>query len=285
MKTGIGNYYIKRYGMEDGARIMAEHGYSCIDFDISNTETEYYSAKEEFFLSAVSKLKKALDKNGITVNQIHGPWRFPPRDATEDDRAERFGKMTKAIAIAKFLGAKYMAIHPLMPFGIDENIKPEEVYEINRRYYKALADVAGKLGVTVCLENMPFRDFSLSSTESILKLIEDINSPYLKFCLDTGHSNYYGESIKDSIKAAGKDRLSILHVHDNFGDTDSHLPPYDGNIDWAEFAEALYEIGYGGVMNLETSVQKLDGFDKMTSEEITEKELEIAKTANLLADN
>jgi len=283
MKIGIGNYYLNRYGAENGARIMAEHGYECIDFNLSDTETDYYSAKEEFFFVAVNKIRAALNKSGITVNQIHGPWRFPPRDATEDDRAERFGKMTKAAAIAKYLGAKYMIVHPLMPFGIDENINPDEVYEINKKFFTALSDVVGKLGVTVCLENMPFKNFSLSSTSAIITLIKDINNPHLKFCFDTGHANLIGEDPRESVLTAGGDLLKTVHIHDNLSDTDSHLPPYDGNIDWAEFMEALYDIGYVGTVNLETAPQKISGFDKMTAEQIKDAELSIAKVAKLLA--
>ena len=284
MKTGIGAYYINKYGIDDGARIMAEHGYSAIDMDFCNTESEYYTAKEEFFFSTVSKLSKKLRENGITVNQIHGPWRYPPRDATPDDRAERFGKMAKALAIARRLGAKYMAIHPLMPYGAESSKNPEEVYKLNKEFYTALASVAGKLGVTVCLENMPFREFPLSSTASLLALIKDINNPNLKFCFDTGHANYYGEPVGDSVRMLGSEYLKIIHAHDNDGTCDSHYPPYhNGTLDWGEFVEALYDIGYNGVMNLETSPKKYESYGSMTSEEITEKELEIARVAKLLA--
>ena len=282
MKIGTGCYYINRYGTEEGARKMAELGYECIDFDLSDAESEYYSAKEEFFFISVSKLKKSLSSNGITVNQIHGPWRFPSNEAAEEDRADRFGKMTKAASIAKFLGAKYMAVHPLMPFGAESAENPDVVYEINRRFYKALSDVTGKLGVTLCLENMPFREFPLSSTESLLKLIEDINSPHLKLCFDTGHAHLLGEDLGNSIRKAGE-KLKALHVHDNFGDKDAHLPPYDGSIDWGEVAEALFDIGYNGVINLETSPKKCGSFKNMTEEEIAEKELSISKVAKLLA--
>ena len=285
MKLGIGKYYLVTYGEDKGAEIMASHGYNYIDFELCNTESEYYTAKEDFFLTKVMKLKRTLDANGISVEQIHGPWRYPPKDQTEDDRAERFGKMAKAIAIAKHLGAKYMAIHPLMPFGAESPDNPEEVYEINKRFYTALAAVAGKLGVTVCLENMPFREFPLSSTKSIISLIKDIDDPHLKFCFDVGHSCYYGEPIGESIRTAGKDYLKILHVHDNNGDEDSHLPPYEGSIDWSEFCEALYDIGYDGVLNLETTPMKYKDLDKNSSEEVTKKELELAKIGKLLAQN
>lgn len=282
MKTGIGCYYITRYGADAGAARMAEHGYSYLDLDLSNTESKYYTAKEDFFFSVIGELKKKLSANGIGISQVHGPWRFPPKDATEEDRAERFGKMTKAAAIARFMGAKYLIVHPLMPFGVDEPTSPDEVYEINKRFFTSLSDVSGKLGVTVCLENMPFREFPLSSSADILKLIREINSPHLAFCFDTGHANYYGEDASASIIDAGE-LLAVLHVHDNFGDTDAHLPPYDGNIDWAAFAEALYSIGYSGVMNIESSPKKIQGFDKMSEKEIEEAELSLAKIAKLLA--
>lgn len=282
MKIGIGPYYLKRYGNEEGARLMAEHGYEYIDFDLANPESEYYTAKEEFFFTTVNKIRRTLNSNGIKINQIHGPQCYPPNDTTEDGRAALFGKMAKAIAIAKHLGAKYMAVHPLMPCGINQACNPEEVYEINKRYYKALADVSGKLGITVCLENLPHQNFPLASTKSILALIEDIGSPHLKLCFDTGHAHIVGESIGDSVRAAGKN-LKILHVHDNMGTNDSHLPPYEGSIDFGEFAEALYEIGYDGIINLETSPKKLPDFKELTAKQITEKELYIAKMAKLLA--
>ena len=274
MKIGIRNYYLDTYGLNEGAKRMSDHGYECIDFNFANTETEYYTAREEDFVANMMKIKNALSKYGISVNQIHGPWRFP-KDETEDDRAERFGKMTKAMVMAKHLGAKYMAVHPLMPFGIT-NKNPDELYAINKRYFDALVKVGMGLGVTVCLENMPFVSFPLSRTEDILRLVKDIDSPYLKVCFDVGHAHVMGESISESIKMLG-DHLKILHVHDNDGEDDKHLPPYYGNIDWAEFAEALYEIGFEGVLSLETS-PKIEVGDN-----VLEKELELAKYAKLIA--
>ena len=267
MKIGIGSYYIDRYGITEGAKRMAADGYEYLDFNLTDTESEYYTAKEEFFFTAVNGIKRTLNSNGIKIWQIHGPWRYPPRDATEDDRAERFEKMAKAIAIAKHLGAKYVATHPLMPYGANSPENPEEVYKINKTFYTALAGVAGKLGITVCLENMPHPSSTLAATKDILALIEDIDSPHLKFCFDTGHANRLGESVGESIRAAGKN-LKILHVHDNFGDGDSHLPPYDGTVSWHEFAEALYEIGFDGILNLESSPKKLPDFDRMSDAEI-----------------
>lgn len=275
MKTGIRNYYLDKYGLTEGAKIMAAHGYDAIDYNFQDTSTVYYTAREEDFLANMMTIKKALLKEGIKVNQIHGPWRVP-KDGTEDERADWFGKMAKALVMAKHLGAKYMAVHPLMPYGANSPKNPEEVYAINKKYYEALAKVGAGLGVTVCLENMPFRDFPLSSTESILGLIKDIDHPNLKVCFDTGHANILGESLGDSVRMLG-DYLKILHVHDNDGESDTHLPPYEGIIDWADFAEGLYEIGFDGVMTLETEPSKYTG------ENSEENEKSLARIAKLIA--
>ncbi len=255
MKIAIRNYYIDKYGLCVGAEKMALHGYKAIDFQFTDTESSYYTAREEDFLDLMFGIKKELKKNNIEVHQIHGPWQYPPNDASEDDRAERFGKMTKAMVMAKHLGAKYMAVHPLMPFGANSAEKPEEVYSINKKYYEALAKVGSGLGVVVCLENMPFTDFPLSGCAEILKLVKAVDSPYLKMCFDVGHSNIMGEPLYETL-ALIKDDLRIVHIHDNDGEKDLHLPPYEGNIDWMTFSEGLYDIGFDGVLSLETEADK-----------------------------
>lgn len=283
MKIGIGDYYLKKYGLDEGALRMAKDGYEYIDLSFSDCDSEFYTSTEDDFFMLAGRYRAALKKQGISVWQIHGPWRFPPNDGDDDSRAELFGKMTKALGIARFFGAKYMAVHPLMPFGEHSPDRPDEVYEINKRFFSALASVAGRLGVTVCLENMPFVEFPLSGSDKILELLRDINSPYLKLCFDTGHANMLGEPIDGAVRDAGVEMLKIVHIHDNMGDRDSHLPPYDGNIDWGRAIEALYDIGFDGVISLECSPVRCEDDSATSEEQIREKEKEVASVAKLLA--
>lgn len=284
MKIGIRNYYLDKYGLDIGSERMAQHGYSAVDYNFSDTESIFYSEKEEKFISMLYEIRNKLKSHGLYVNQIHGPWKWPVKDATEDDRADWFGKMTKALVIAKHLGAKYMAIHPLMPFGHNSMEKAEEIYNINVKYYSALANIAKNLGVIICLENLPFQSFPISRTEDILKLIDMINHPNIKMCFDTGHSHILGENLGDSIRLIGRDKLRIIHIHDNDGENDDHLIPYEGTIDWSDVAEGLFDIGYDGVFSLETAPVNADdtSFD-INDKVVEEKELELAKIAKLIA--
>lgn len=283
MELGIGNYYIDRYGIDEGARRMVADGYTYIDFQLLDTDSEIYAARDDDFFRSVVDIKRALAAGGVKVSQIHGPWRYPPRDATDEDRAERFEKMTKAMVVARHLGAKYMAIHPLMPYGAYSSESPDEVLSINKSFFSALANVARSLGITVCLENMPFPDFPLSGVEQITDFIRDIDHPNLKMCFDTGHANIFPIRMSEQLEYA-KDYIRIIHVHDNLADEDTHMHPYDGNIDWMDFAEGLYNIGYSGIFNLETApVRYRERHLSFTDEEVAEREQKLARIAALIA--
>lgn len=282
MKLGIGNYYLERYGLSDGAKKMAADGYSFIDFQLTDITSELYTARDEEFLKMVLDIKKELNSAGVTVNQIHGPFCAELRDSTEEERAVCFEKMVKGMVMARHLGASYMAVHPLTPFGYGAKNAAQTV-EINRVFYTALAKVGGKLGVTVCLENLPFCAFPLSEVFALADFIREINSPYLKMTFDTGHANCFEGKIGDKIRYAGE-LIKILHIHDNDGTADSHLNPYDGVIDWADLTEALFDIGYSGVFNLETNpVSKKQLEDGISDEEITKSEKHLASIIRLIA--
>ena len=159
----------------------------------------------------------------------------------------------------------------------------EEKIEKNIEAVGTLAERVGECSLTVCLENLPFRKFPLSETHILADLIREIDSPYLKMTFDTGHANMFDGSIGDKIRYAG-DLIKIMHVHDNDGTADQHLNPYGGNIDWADLAEALFDIGYAGVLNLETNpVSKKQLEEGISDEEITKAEKSLAKTARLIA--
>ncbi len=282
MKIGIGPYYFKNYPGTEGAERMKRHGFASVDFDwYANTEGElYFGRTEAEFIENTRAWKKKFDDAGYELHQIHGPWRMP-EDSTEEQRAERFEKMSKCLLACSIFGVKYMAIHPIMPFGVGKHTESEEreLYRLNKDFFTRLAAVGEWYGVTVCLENMPFVDFPLASVTSILALVKEINSPYLRMCLDTGHANIVPPSAAESVRILGTKYLKILHVHDNMGVEDSHLNPYSGTSDWDDFAAALGEIGFDGVVSLETNV---DAHCK--SEEQREAlEIELARGAKRIA--
>ena len=226
---------------------------------MSNTEKPPYTCDNGEFDKLLTDQKNLADKAGVKIWQAHGPWRYPPRDGTVEDRAERLEKMMLSIHGAAVLGAKYWVVHPIMPCGLQDTKTGEadKTHALNLEFMKALLETARKEKIIICLENMPFPDFSLSSPTAIADFIKEINDPFFQMCLDTGHANVSPDWLTpaDSIRKY-RNIIKVLHVHDNMGHNDQHLAPFHGTIDWKDFGKALRETEFDGVISLETAPYK-----------------------------
>ena len=247
--------YISRYGTEKGLARMKMHGYDTVDYQgFVNTETDLFALPETSFEKELSALRLACVNAGIELFQVHGPWRWPPRDFTPGDRAERFEKMAKSIRGTDVLVCENFVIHPIMPFSDNSNPDPDAFYKTNFDFMNRLCDVADEYGVTVCLENMPMPVLTLSTPKQILDFVKAVNRKSMKVCLDTGHCTVCGADAAEAVRLTGKEYLKVLHVHDNNGRSDLHWLPGFGVINWTEFGNALKDIGYDGSLSLETQV-------------------------------
>lgn len=85
---------------------------------------------------------------------------------------------------------------------------------------------AKQRGVTIALENTPGE---LASPATLRHFIADTRLD-LKLCFDTGHA-HMEDGVESSFDIM-RDLVATTHVHDNHGERDEHLPPFDGTIDW-----------------------------------------------------
>ncbi|HHV60077.1 MAG TPA: hypothetical protein GXX49_07275 [Clostridiaceae bacterium] len=58
-----------------------------------------------------------------------------------------------------------------------------------------------------------------------------------------GHAQVNKINQPEAPRYIGK-RLKATHVHVNYGETDEHLLPFYGSIDWREVMNALKDIDY-----------------------------------------
>ena len=97
-----------------------------------------------------------------------------------------------------------------------------------------LAVFAKARGVTIAIENTTDE---LSSPASLMRFLSDTHLHDLRLCFDIGHAH-----IEDGVGVSLEtmfDRVATTHIHDNHGEKDEHLLPYDGTIDWDSALGAL----------------------------------------------
>lgn len=120
------------------------------------------------------------------------------------------------------IDASPVVVHPgLFPWPGQK----EESFAALLRSLDELADLQDDTGVVVAIENMGgwemchFRDPSL---------LPELREKGLSFCLDIGHAHVNG--VLDDFLACGSP--SAVHLHDNGGISDDHLPPGAGSINF-----------------------------------------------------
>jgi len=251
MRTGNTTAAFRRYyGSADAAYArMKELGYDTADVGIFNVNDPIYSD-----VSVMEKWcraeREAAVRNGIEIFQVHGPW--PTDDTTAESRIRVWDCMHRAVYGCHLLGAKYLVIHPQMPFGWGSESDADFSEKLTMALLSDLIPDCEKYGVVVCLENMPMTAHRISPMVNIAAAAAKADSPYIGICFDTGHSNVYGHNLGEMVRVCSP-WLKVLHVHDNNGSSDQHILPWLGTSDWDSFAHALAEAGYNGSISMETN--------------------------------
>ena len=252
-KTGIQS---GAYAAEERYEKMRADGFEAVDYqELCDTETPLFTSGIAEFERILKNERRLAEAAGVGISQTHGPWRWPVYDSTPEERAERMEKMKLSLCGTALLGCRYMAIHPIMPFGhsMEDYSKTAEFMSMNHEFFSELIKEAERCGVVICFENMPMTRLPIASPKTTSDFIRSFSSTHFKMCFDTGHGIIHGEKPGDTIRRDA-DIIKILHVHDNDGKNDFHWLPYNGVIDWADFTDSLALLDENVALSLECRV-------------------------------
>ena len=100
--------------------------------------------------------------------------------------------------------------------------------------WRPLRERAALQGVKLAIENI-FED----EPSNLRRLMEELHSESFGICFDTGHCNLFTKvPLQDWLDTLGG-YIFELHVHDNDGTFDSHLPIGDGTFDFGTLFDNL----------------------------------------------
>ncbi|MDR3592724.1 MAG: sugar phosphate isomerase/epimerase [Negativicutes bacterium] len=108
---------------------------------------------------------------------------------------------------------------------------------VKHRLHELLA-LADRQQVRLLIENVGLRAKGtlLFDWDDYTELLADL--PQAGALLDTGHAYLNGWNMEDAIRILGP-RLGAVHLHDNLGASDDHLPVGCGGIAWAPVFASL----------------------------------------------
>ncbi len=128
--------------------------------------------------------------------------------------------------------------------------------EIGIQRLQKIADAAKELGVKIAFENTKIKGYQ----EYVLKHIKNDN---VGICLDSGHLHAH---FKDELDFdLFKDKIFCVHLHDNLGEKDQHLIPFEGTLDWKWLIDQLKKCNYKGPVTMELVYQ-----NEYVGEDLTE---------------
>jgi sugar phosphate isomerase/epimerase len=165
-------------------------------------------------------------------------------------RKESIRQVKYSIFAVNEIGGKVMTFHPGRHSAATSKSR-ETTKKILFDSLKEISDYNKDFGVTIALENMPDTFITtMKVSQEILEVLENKQLSEIKHTMDVGHLETNNVDIGDYIYDLKK-YLIHMHLHDNFGEFDNHLPLGEGNINFPKIFRALKEINYKGRIILE----------------------------------
>ena len=247
MRLSIGLFcFAEKYGDFEGARILKEGGYDCLDYGYFSAVAD--QALGDDYVDYAKKFRAHIDKIGIVCNQAHAP---NVEGTVWDESNPSYAKVVRAMESAAIMGAEYIIVHPLRLGYYEE--RPVGIVNYNEKFYRSLQPYCKKFGIKIGIENIFFYDGWRKCERSILGMPEELNDiahrldeRYFGICLDIGHTVFSGYYPHDLIAALDKGIVKCLHVHDNHMSGDNHLLPHTGVFCWRKIVQELKKHGYKG---------------------------------------
>ncbi len=212
---------------------IADNGFDFIDLFLEPDKSELGKVNSK-------EVKRQLDYYGLE-RVGHTAWYLPIGSPVSQLRVCAVEIIKKYLDAFVDLGCDKVTIHSNWPpslFSEDEGVK------LQTESIQNILSYAGKTGVKIMLEPLGTIHDHSRNIDSLLALNEE-----LYFHADIGHFNIFGRKPVEYLSRY-KDKLMHVHLHDNNGIDDLHLPIGSGNIDWDYLVSALKTF-YDGTITLE----------------------------------
>ncbi|MBQ8697094.1 MAG: sugar phosphate isomerase/epimerase [Clostridia bacterium] len=243
MKTelAVWSTYYHELSPEDAVREFKKHGFYAAELSTEHSKVLLSRGEP---IEVGREFGAFLKEEGFTMTQGH-LW-LGCEFCTYKDH---YDGLLNWFVLYDAIGVENAVLH-VDGIRSNEMMTAEERLDVNARKLNEMAEFIKERGLKVrlCLENLIG---FFNNIDQMNELIDRLDPDVFGICLDTGHLNLRDADQQNFILKAGN-RLHALHIADNEGQRDQHMMPFGkGNVDFAKVVEALREIDYEGLFNLE----------------------------------
>ena len=171
----------------------------------------------------------------------HTAWYLPIGSPSQVLRSSAVQEIAKCFDVFSNLGVKLVTVHADWPggmFSVDEGVR------FQSESLNQLVDQAEKYGLGLMYELSISQENNVDNLSKVFK-----EAPKIHFNLDIGHANL-NENNPEQFVRKFHSSLKHVHLHDNDGHRDLHLPMGCGSVNWEKTLRALKQY-YNGTITLE----------------------------------
>lgn len=188
----------------------------------------------------------SLASAGISSITFHAPFEdLSPGARDEEARRLTVRRLKQAVGLAPLFRAKGIVMHG----GYSKwmyDFRPDRWLEPARKTFSEVAEAAEEANVEIFLENV-FDEVP----DHLLHLREAVASRRIRFCFDPGHATLFSRLPVQRWVEAFASALGEMHLHDNRGRRDDHLPVGEGTINHRGVLLALRDEGARPILTVE----------------------------------
>lgn len=190
--------------------------------------------------------KKSLKKYDGKIT-THGSF-MDLNPASKDQRIVEITKKRykKNIEVAKELNASTIVFHSGYNGLVKNSVYKYKFIEKTIDFWKTYIKNFENTGIIAALENT-----YEEKPEILLEIIKEVNSPNLKYCIDTGHVNINSRIPLDEWIEATGTYLHHMHLHNNNGDFDDHASLKSGTLNFEKMVDTLNKLNLNPNLVLE----------------------------------
>lgn len=212
---------------------------------ISQSEDLFFEYND-FYIPAIlddPALLESTIESYLKVNRdhsrdtLHGAF-FDVNPASDDPAMRKVSdnRIRQSLAVARRIGVRGVVFHTnyITNFLLDSYRK--NWVKASCEYYSSLLEEYNDIDIYI--ENM------FDNNADLLNRLAEALKGYKNFgvCLDYAHFRVFGDNPTDSLKLLAP-YVKHMHINDNFGISDDHLPLGEGDTDWALFLSSMEKYG------------------------------------------